>query len=298
LLAHESFHRLQKELNLNANDAKNAHLDTEKGRLWLRMELRALARALRTHGEESRAAVQDAMAFRASRHKLFPEAKIQEAALEIQEGLPEYTGTILALKNAGESIDRVARATEDFEGQQSFNRSFAYATGPALGLLLDRYQPNWRKSVTRDTDLAAILSTAVGTRVSGYDYGAKSVADEEHEREARHQQQLTKFRASFIEGPILQFPKTEDLYRNFDPSNLVSLGDQGTVYPTGTFTSRWGKLQVEDVGALLAPDNQSLKVVAPKDATARTGPGWKLDLAPGWTIRQAARPGDFEVIQQ
>ena len=69
----------------------------------------------------------------------------------------------------------------------------------------------------------------------------------------------------------------------------------GTVYPTGTFISRWGKLQVDDVGALLAPDNQSLRVVAPADVQIRpvSGPGWRLDLAPGWTIRAAAKPGNF-----
>jgi hypothetical protein len=160
LVAHESFHRLQKELNMDAPDEKNAHLDTETGRLWLRMELRALARALWTTGEESRAAAQDAMAFRRMRQKLFPGAKQQEASLEIQEGLAEYTGTVLALKDSGESIDPVTRATEDFEDQQSFSRSFAYATGPALGLLLDRFKAGWRKSATRNTDLAAMLPRA------------------------------------------------------------------------------------------------------------------------------------------
>jgi len=109
---------------------------------------------------------------------------------------------------------------------------------------------------------------------------------------------LTKFTNTFLEGPILQFPKTEDLYRTFNPSNLVSLGEHGTIYPTGTFTSRWGKLHVEDVGALLSPDNQSLRVVAPKDASARSGPGWKLDLAPGWTIRPASKPGNFEIVPE
>jgi len=144
-----------------------------------------------------------------------------------------------------------------------------------------------------------MLSTAVGRRRddSPYPYGDKSVASDEHEREARHQKQLTQFRATFLDGPTLQFPKTEELYRTFDPYNLVSLGEHGTVYPTGTFTSRWGKLRVEDVGALMSPDNQSLRVVAPKDAASRTGPGWKLELAPGWTIRRAIHPGDFEVIQ-
>lgn len=296
-LAHESFHRLQKQLNLNVEDPIPSHLDTEAGRVWLRLELRALAQALRTSGKESRAAVQDAMAFRATRQKLFPGAKTREAALEIQEGLPEYTGTVLALKNSGESILRMARATEDFEDNSSLTRSFAYATGPALGILLDRYQPGWRKSVTRETNLAAILTAAVGASTADRrdHYGYQSVASEEHQREARHQKQLSKFRASFIDGPILIFPKTQELYRTFDPNNLVSMGEYGTVYPTGTFTSRWGKLQVED-GALLSPDNQTVRVAAPKDAEARTGPGWKLELAPGWKLRPAARAGDFEIV--
>ena len=297
LLGHESFHRLQKQLNLNVDEPKLSHVDSEAGRLWLRMELRALAQALRTSGNESRDAVRDAMAFRATRQKLFPGAKTQEAALEIQEGLAEYTGTVLALKNTGESILRVARATEDYEGNSSLTRSFAYGTGPALGILLDRFHPGWRKSVTRETNLAALLSAAVGATNADHrnQYGYQSVASDEHEREARHQQQLTKFRASFVDGPILIFPKTEEVYRYFDPNNLISMGELGTVYPTGTFTSRWGKLQVKD-GALLGPDNQSLRVVAPKDADARTGPGWTLELAPGWKIRPAARPGDFEIV--
>jgi hypothetical protein len=91
----------------------------------------------------------------------------------------------------------------------------------------------------------------------------------------RHRLQLTRFRKLFIAGPTLQFPKTAELYRNFNPYNLVSLGDQGTVYPTGTFTAAWGKLQVDDVGALLAPDNQSLKVAAPQDAYERTAQAGK-----------------------
>ena len=299
LLAHESFHRLQKDLNLRATDQMNGHLDTEAGRVWLRMELRALARALRTNGDESKSAVQDALAFRAIRQKMFPGAKAHEASLEIQEGLAEYTGTVFALKNSGETIQRVARATEDFEDQQSFTRSFAYATGPALGLLLDRYKPDWRKSVTSETDLASILSAAVGTRTGDArdQYGYQSVSTDEHERELRHQEVLTKFTNLFLEGPVLQFPKTAELYRNFNPSNLVSLGEHGTVYPTGTFTSRWGKLHVEDVGALLSPDNQTLRVVAPKSADSLSGPGWKLELAPGWTIRPSTHPGDFELIQ-
>jgi hypothetical protein len=50
LLAHESFHRMQPDLDLSASDAPDPALDTEAGRVWMRMELRALARALRSEG--------------------------------------------------------------------------------------------------------------------------------------------------------------------------------------------------------------------------------------------------------
>src|SRR5512142_1936915 len=46
LLLHEVFHREQGPLGLRARDALNNQLDTRAGRTWLRLEYRALARAL------------------------------------------------------------------------------------------------------------------------------------------------------------------------------------------------------------------------------------------------------------
>ena len=186
---------------------------------------------------------------------------------------------MIALRSTGESIVRVARTVEVFEDQSAYSRSFAYATGPALGLLLDRYAGEWRKKLKRDSELSLILGYALGfrpgsnpvdaARVRGERYGFRAVAADEQAREKRVQALLAGFRARFIDGPVLQFPQTEELRRTFNPNNLVTLGSNGTVYPTGTFTSRWGRLQIDDVGGLLGPDNQSLRVTAPTDATAR-----------------------------
>ncbi len=305
LLAHESFHRMQTALGLRVSDDASAHLETESGRLWLRLELRALAEALRTRGVASRNAAKDALLFRAARQRHNPGAERLEPALEIQEGLAEYTGTVAALGVSGESITRVARAVEDAEDQRAFARSFAYATGPALGLLLDRFAGSWRKSVNKDTNLAALLAKAIGNPILGdvvrvaesraQRYGFRALSEDEHVRAVRTQAVLATYRARFLEGPILGFPKTEELNRSFNPNNLVPLGDEGTVYPTGTFVSRWGTLEVESIGALLSPDNQSLRVTAPIDIQVRPlfGPGWRLKLAPGWTIKAGVKPGNF-----
>ena len=274
------------------------------------MELRALAEALRTKGAPARRAAKDAMAFRAARQFLNPGSDQLESALEIQEGLAEYTGTVVALNNSGESVSRVARAVEDFEDQRAFARSFAYATGPALGLLADRFASPWRKTVKSDTNLASILVKALGFRADAavveraksraQRYGFRLVSQDEHARAAITLARSASYRTRFLEGPILEIPRTGDLQRSFNPNNLFPLADSGTVYPTGTFTGRWGTLQVDDVGALLAPDNQSLRVSAPTNDQARplTGPGWRLELASGWTIRASTKPGSFELAPE
>lgn len=102
LLAHESFHRVQPALGLRVSDTPSSHLESESGRLWLRMEVRALAEALRAQGTAGRSAAKDALLFRAARRSLNPGSERPEAALEIQEGLAEYTGTVVALYPSAE----------------------------------------------------------------------------------------------------------------------------------------------------------------------------------------------------
>ncbi len=307
LLAHESFHRLQPALGLNAHDTPNAHLDTEAGRLWLRLEMRALARALRSEGAAARQSAADAMLFRTYRYRLFPGAAEMEAAMEKQEGLAEYTGTAIALRASGEDITREARWVEAFEDRDAFARSFAYATGPALGLLLDRYDSHWREHAAT-ASLFELLSAALKAappadlpRVAQERaalYGYRAIAAAEREREVRHKAALAELTRKFVEGPVLDFPPAKDLYRTFNPNSLIPFPPHGTYYPTGTFTAPWGKLEVQSGGALLRPDFTSLRVAAPPDPNARPirGDGWVLELAPGWTIRPAGRSGSFALV--
>ena len=82
LLAHEMFHRVQPELGKESiASGPNAHLDTEQGRTWLRLEYRALERALRGDGDARRTSLEDALTFRALRQGLWPEAHAAEGVL-------------------------------------------------------------------------------------------------------------------------------------------------------------------------------------------------------------------------
>src|SRR4029079_18945604 len=106
LLLHECFHRLQEKLGLPARDAVNSHLDTLNGRIWIQMEWRALERALRQTGPARVAAIADALLFRAYRRSLFADAAGKENALELNEGLSEYTGVKLSSADVGETAVR------------------------------------------------------------------------------------------------------------------------------------------------------------------------------------------------
>src|SRR5262249_17644049 len=97
LLIHELFHRIQPQLGLGVqDDLPGDHLDTLEGRYWMQLEWKALSRALSSSGETRRAAIADALAFRAARRDRFSGAAESERRYEINEGLAHYTGTVVA----------------------------------------------------------------------------------------------------------------------------------------------------------------------------------------------------------
>src|SRR5262245_58432088 len=122
LIVHELFHRVQPQLGLIAPAHPNEHVDAADGRYWLRLEWRALARALRVPGGERETAVRDALAFRQARHMLYPGSAETERAVEITEGLAHYTGTVVA---ATSSEDAIASAVDlaALDTVESFVRS-------------------------------------------------------------------------------------------------------------------------------------------------------------------------------
>jgi hypothetical protein len=310
LLAHESFHRIQRELGHEPADPMANHLDEEDGRLWLRLELRALARSLETEGDEGRAAALDGFLFRAVRHTLFSGAREAERRLELHEGLAEYTGVHFALDATGRPPSEAAPLTARFENRPTYVRSLGYGTGPALGLLLDRYRPGWRDGLEPASDLAALLADALEAPEPGPDlldrargqaarYGYAEIRAEETRRAERIAAERARYRAELVEGPvlILELPERRLV---FNPNTVVSLGEEGSVYPGAILEGVWGRLTLTDGAALATPERDRAWVRAPQpwdaDADGRVeGPGWILELTPGWRPVPAARTGDLRL---
>lgn len=195
-----------------------------------------------------------------------------------------------------------------WQSTNSYVRSFAYATGPALGFSLDLFDPGWRTAVIQTRDFAGLLYGALHPSASDTShetalarvrrYDSDQVANDEDTREAARQEMLRSLNLRLVDGPVL-IARQAGLRRSFDPRNLVPLGDVGTVYPTGTLSAAWGTIDIDSVGALVSPDNSELRVAAPRDVAARPirGPGYTLTLAPGWTIKRGERPGDLVLVR-
>lgn len=311
LLLHECFHRIQPQLNHGGGDALNLQLDTQQGRYWLRLEFRALAEALIRARELRQRSIEDALLFRARRRELFPDAGTNESAFERNEGLAEYTGLRLCGYPEWVLADRAAQKLEKDESAASFVRSFAYATGPAYGVLLDERSPEWRRAIDPKTDLAALLARALSWKAPGdlaaeadkraarYD-GVEVLADEQR-RAAERSATDARNRALFVDGPLLVLPFVKMGY-TFDFNAITPLGDAGSVYRTVQVSDEWGILDVKD-GALITRSANGgmvdVRVPAPKDAAARpiAGEGWTLALKEGWTLVPGARAGDWKVVR-
>jgi hypothetical protein len=278
--------------------------------LQRRENAHGLARFLETEGDEARAAALDGLLFRAVRHARFPGAREAERRLELHEGLAEYTGVRFALDATGRSPSEAAPLTACFENRPTYVRSLGYGTGPALGLLLDRYRPGWRDGLEPASDLAALLADAMEAPEPGPDlpararsqaarYGYAEVRAEECRRADRMAAVRARYREVLVEGPvlILELPERRLV---FNPNRVVSLGDAGSVYPGAILEGPWGRLTLTDGAALATPERDRAWVRAPQlwdaEADGRVeGPGWVLELTPGWGAVSAARTGDLRL---
>ena len=308
-LSHELFHRAQLELGMVQHDGGNLHLDTLEGRILLQLEWHALARALTAPDAAARRdAISDALLFRHERYRLFPDARAEESALELNEGVAEYTGVRVGLPTPAERTAFALRDLETFIVVPTFVRSFAYATGPSWGLLLDQADPAWRDKLAaamKDGDpssldqmLQAALklpepsAATVKAREADYD---DTLRPRELARDQVKQAHVAELKARLVDGPVLRLPLAgHHASYQFNPTTLEALGASGVVYPTMKLSADWGVLSVEQ-GALLDKQMSVAAVAAGDSADHAQGPGWHLTLNKGWSVAPGERAGDFVV---
>jgi len=304
LLAHESWYRIQDDLNLPIVPSNNEHLAELNARYLLLLELRALAVAL-AHPTLQRQAMIDALGFRQLRYQQFETAAVNEQKLELNEGLAEYTGYRLAYDQNDHAwlIDQLNTADQ----RSSLERSFAYLSGPAYGVLLDQHLSTWRDNIRPSFSFSKTLGTALALQTASPQtdelkanelavvakrYRGDALLISEQNKAAQQKQQREGYIAKLVEGTVLRLPLGLSMNMSFNPQKIFSLPPHGTVYPEITLIDAWGKITVRQE-ALLSSDFAFIAVALnPAESLSSTqsrlqGEGWALVLNPGWVIDAA-----------
>jgi hypothetical protein len=312
LLMHESFHRIQPQLGFHILDLPSGHLDDLNGRMWMRLEMRALSEALIRTGRKRSEAITDALLFRHLRQKLCGDAATQsERQLELNEGLAEYTGYKLCGLPPDALPSRVASRLDQEQSGDAFSRSFCYATGPAYGLLLDDAMPAWRKSAVQGKALDVLLLEAAkislpadlesASRAAADKYDGDRVIPDETVRDNVHQQRVAEFKKKFVEGPFLYFSPGEQFGFGFDPNAVDSFPPFGSVYNGARVSDMWGVLEsTTDVlfvrtNGLITEVRVALKGIS--ETPPQSGDGWTLKLNAGWSLKPGTRKGDWTLVK-
>lgn len=311
ILMHEGYHTLQPGLGLTGTVSdlgSNGHLDTRDGRIWLRAEFAALRVALLSSGDARTQALKDALLFRAYRRSLWPDAAAQEQSLELNEGIAEATGVDAGLPDTQQ---RIAAAVNDIDTTQKYEtyvRSFAYATGPSYGELLDAKSPDWRRQVTSTFDFGVATAQAYGLAIPKPDaalamqafhrYGGEQVIAEEDARAKQIAEANARYTAALITGPTLTLPM-RNFNISFNPQRVHSLPGDDSVYETLHITDKWGVLDVASGMALIPKsfDKVSVPITGAPKGGHLAGAGWTAELTPGWTLApDPAKPGSFLLV--
>ncbi|MGH1516624.1 hypothetical protein [Chryseobacterium sp. JK1] len=308
LLAHESFHRIQPSLGFTLNNTENNHLDQKNGRIYLRLELEALKKAIqaRSRGDQQQY-LTDALTFRKYRHALYSNSAETENSLELNEGIAEFTGVIVSGRNKAQTKAFFLNGIDDFFKNPTFVRSFAYHTVPVYGYLLYRKNSDWNKKVTAKTDLTDVfinefainIPANLETKIDEISnrYNGAAIIDEETVREEKTKALIAEYKALFIDRPHFEI-KFEKMNVSFDPRNIVPIDNKGTVYPTIRVTDLWGVLTVEK-GALMSPNWDRISISNPVaiDGKKISGDGWKLDLADGYSVSKDEATGNYRIVK-
>jgi hypothetical protein len=130
----------------------------------MQLEWRALAAALTKPSADANRALEDAIVFRQYRRSLFKDSDVTERGLEMNEGLCEYTGIKLRGTPEEESVAYIVKQLETAEQTPTFVRSFAYASGPPYGFLLDR-AGSLAKGLKPSDDLGVLAQRAYSIKL-------------------------------------------------------------------------------------------------------------------------------------
>lgn len=293
---HSLFHMFQESEGITASFFNATNMDEKEARLWIKLEWKALRKAINTVGDERQLAIRDALIFRGSNRELYHKYANEENKFETYEGLATFTYTILCTNSPEEFKTRLFENLDRIYSMQSYARSYGFIHGALYTTLLYENGFDIRQIKTIDFDLGNAVKELYNIElpvicrdVAGslaVNYGIEAINMEEEKRDADIKESIYRQTSIFTEKPVV-FLELESPYFDFEPEDVHSLDTLGTLYNTIRVSDNWGKLTVEKGGCLVSNNLKYLRITAKSfkaDKNRITGEGWHMILNNDWEL--------------
>ncbi len=291
---HSLFHCFQERHDLKPSAFSTRHLNDPNARFYLKLEWKALINAIGSTGEARKLAIRDALVFRGARREQLPEAITDENKFENYEGLATFTYIKLCSADSNERRERILEYLDRIYSNNSYASGYGFVHGALYATLLDDTGFDFRQIRRPDFDLGKATLEAYGVTlpevcrdVAGslaMNYDIQAIRAEESEREAMINERTRKIITTFVEKPVVTLTMESPNF-SYEPEDINFLDSLGTLYERLRVSDNWGRLSVDDGGALLANDLHTLRISARDIVIERnhiSGAGWHLMLNDGW----------------
>jgi len=306
---HSLFHCFQERHGLKPSTFNTRHLNDPNARFYLKLEWKALINAIGSTGEARKLAIRDALIFRGARREQLPEAIIDENKFEDYEGLATFTYIKLCSANSDERRERILEYLDRIYRNNSYASGYGFVHGALYATLLDDTGFDFKLIQTPDFDLGKATLEAYGVTLPAVcrdvagslamNYDVQAIRAEESELETMINDRTRKIITTFIEKPVVTITLESPNF-SYEPEDINFLDSLGTLYEKLRVSDNWGKLTVDDGGALLANDLRTLRISARDIEIERNhiyGAGWHLMLNDGWQAVKVEN-GSYAVRKQ
>jgi hypothetical protein len=271
-------------------------MDEKNSRLWLKLEWRALRKALNSSGEDREQLIRDALIFRGARREQFPDEVKVENNFECWEGLTTFTYLQFCSPSAEETRKNLIDMLDRTYTFQSYSRLYGFIHGALYSYLAHEKGYDFKAINNDSIDLGNLVKNLYDIKLPGIcrdvagslalNYDLENIYKEEDKRisdikEGRHRQI-----APFTEKPVV-YLELESPYFDFEPEEIRSLDTLGTIYNSIRVLDNWGKLTVDKGGCLVSFDLKSMRITAKNLSESKnhvTGEGWHLILNDDWQV--------------
>jgi len=293
---HCLFHRYQDSTGFTSSGYNTGNMDERNARVWLKLEWKALRKAIDSDGPDQQVAVRDALIFRGTSDELYQTFTRDRIRFETYEGLSTFTYLKLTTNSPGEYKTRLFENLDRVYKLTSYARTYGSIHGTLYATLMDDKGFDFKTIRSEDTDMSDIVRILYGVTlpevcrdVAGslalnYDY--ETIKEEEARHEQEINERLTRTVSTFTDKPVVYFELISP-YFDFEPEDIRPLGSHGTLYNQIRVSDNWGKLTVEKGGCLVSNTFKYLRIPA-RGFTANKnrveGEGWHLILNSDYEI--------------